>query len=699
MPRIELHSALPWVPALVAFAGLLLLLVLYRLRMRSLPNAYRIGILTLRGVLLALTFLLLLDPQMVWTHYIQVPPRVGIFVDNSLSMAHHPSASASTVFSQVTSVVDWARGNNYEPVIMTFGERVSPRSDLRFTYAPDDRLTNFSPLAEIWQQDDLEAGFLFSDGVATAGRDPGALLRASRLPIYAVGVGDTSSGPDLSIVDLRYPLSLLDQEQGTVRLMVRATDAAQRRSRLLIFQADQLIHSQAFRITSRDFVQDFEAPVVGRMDAPQFRVELTVLSEEANINNNRREFLIDVLPGRRQVTLLTGSPSPNTALLSQVLGRTRHARVQRLFFLRGSWHGDEAGFWSTPQHLVVLENFPTTGLPEGHVDRLLAKLQRDRTPVLVVEGPDNVNREFVRLTRALGLRVELGSDSLGTPRSLRPVPSPALGSLRSGAMGRAGSSLPPAPLVHRLDPGVNPAMAPLLVDDDENLVISYGHVGMAKVSMTLLPGMAAADLKLNRVGSGHYFGEIINALVEWLLEPAGFSPYVIQPDRRQYHLGEKVMLRGIMRDRAGVKVLQPLLTLAVEAPGGTSPVTLNYDFEAGEYHGEFWPGEAGTYRLGDYDPEGSESRTFWGTFHVQAGRVELEQLRQNRYGLERLARATGGSYINLHEMEPFLAQLAYDAKTVERADHFSLWQFRYLWLVLVLLLAAEWTARRASGLI
>lgn len=699
MPQIELHSALPWVPAFVAFAGLLLLLVLYRIRMRPLPNAYRVGILTLRGVLFALTFLLLLDPRLVWTHHIQVPPRVGIFVDNSLSMDHHPTASASTVFSQVTAVVDWARRNHYEPVIMTFGERVSRLPNLRFTYAPNDRLTNFGPLAEIWPQEDLQAGFLFSDGVATTGRDPGAILQSSRMPIYAVGVGDTTSGPDLSIVDLRYPLSLLDQEQGTLRLTVRATDAVQRRSRLLIFQADQLIHSQAFRITSRDFVQEFEVSVVGRMDAPQFRVEITVLPEEANIDNNRREFLIDVLPGRRQLTLLTGSPSPNTALVSRVLERTRHARVQRLFYLRGSWHGDEAGFWSTPQHLVVLENFPTTGLPEGHVERLLAKLKRDRTPVLVVEGPNNVNRDFVRLTRALGLRVELAGDSLGASRSLHPLPSPTLSSLRSAALGRAGTSLPPAPLLHRLDPGVNPAMVPLLVDDEQNLVISYGQVGTAKVSLTLLPGMAAADLKLNRVGSADYFGAILQALVEWLLEPVGFSPYVIQPDRRQYHLGEKVMLRGIMRDRAGVKVLQPLLILAVEAPGGASPVTLNYDFDSGEYHGEFWPAEAGTYRLGDYDPEGSVGRTAWGAFHVQAGRVELEQLRQNRYGLERLANSTGGRYINLREVEPFLAQLAYDSKTVERADHFSLWQFRYLWLVMVLLLAAEWTTRRASGLI
>ena len=679
--------------------GAVVLLVLYRFWMRSLPRTFRGIILTLRGLLLLLVFLLLLDLQLAWTRNIQVPPRIGVFLDNSLSMANHPSASPSTVFSQVTTVVNWANKMNYEPVIMTFGEKIARRPNLRFTYLPDDRLTNFTLLSDVWLKGDLEAGFLFSDGVATSGRDPGAIEGAPDMPIHTVGIGDTSSGLDLSIAELRYPLSMLEQESGTIQVTVRGSHAAQKRSRLYIFQEDQLIHSEPFQIRSREFLQKFDAPVVGRLDAPGFRVELMVLSEEANIENNRREFQIDILPGQRQITLITGALSPNTAEIVKILGRTRHANVDRLTFLRGRWQGDEQKFWSTSQHLVVLDNYPTTELPEGHLDRLLSKMQRNRTPVLILEGPDNYNRDFVRLGRSLGMRIGVAAESRGVLQRLNPRVQPAFGGSRAAALGHLGSEFPPAPLVHRLESSANRSMAPLLVDEEQNLVIGFGEPRGTKVTVLLLPSLAATHLKLHRAGMGEYLGGILQWLVEWVLEPVGFSPYVVQPDRRQYHLGEKVILRGIMRDRAGVKVLQPLLTMDIQGPGDRSTVSLNYDFDFGEYSGEFWPGEPGAYHLMDYDPDGSGEMGARTTFFVQAGRVELESLRQNRYGLERLAQSTGGQYRELQEIEPLLANLVYAAQSVRQSDHYSIWQLKYLWVAMVLLLGLEWILRRVAGLI
>ena len=187
--------------------------------------------------------------------------------------------------------------------------------------------------------------------------------------------------------------------------------------------------------------------------------------------------------------------------------------------------------------------------------------------------------------------------------------------------------------------------------------------------------------------------------MEWCLEPEGFSQYVIQPDRRQYHLGEKVLLRGIVRDRAGIKTPQPYLTLVIDGPGGARAVALNYDFEDGVYKGEFWPGEAGTYRLLEEQQEGAAAASVRSSFHVQAGRVELETLIQNRYGLERLAQATGGRYVTLQAVEGTLAELHYSAQAMTRADHYSIWQLRFLWVIPVLLLGLEWIFRRVAGLI
>ncbi|MFB0517195.1 MAG: hypothetical protein ACETWG_11415 [Candidatus Neomarinimicrobiota bacterium] len=699
MPKVELQSGLPWGLVLVAFLGLVVFLLVYGIWLRPLPRSYRGGILAVRALLLGAVVLLLFDPRIEWSRKVLVAPRIGIFLDNSLSMANHPNTAASTVYSQVVSVVEWADEHNYQPLIMTFGERLTPKSNLRFEYLPDERLTDFGPMAEVWQAGDLQAGFLFSDGVATAGLDLSAIGDIYGVPIFAVGIGDTTSGLDLSILDVRYPLSLLEQEQGRVQVTVKASNAANKRSRLFVFHEDQLIHSEQIRISSQDYIQTFSAPVVGRLDAPHFRVELMVLPEELTIENNRREFQVDVLPGRRQITILTGALSPNTAFIRQVVSQTQHAVVDHLIFLRGNWQGQESKFWSTPQDLVILDNYPTTSLLGEQMDRLLAKLRRDRTPILVVEGPDNSNREFVRLMRSLGLQVEEDRDGSGRLHRFQTVAQPALDGLREALPDQYGIDFPPSTLIHILNPQTNRAMTAVLVDEQGRHVISFGIAGGSKKGILLLPALASTHLKLNRTGWKNYLLDVLNALVEWQLEPEGFSPYVIQPDRRQYHLGEKVLLRGIMRDRAGIKMLKPILTAEVQGSESTSLVSLAYDFDAGEYVGEFWPGESGPYRVRVTEEEESDAEGSGIAFQVQAGRVELESLIQNRYGLQRLARTTGGRYTELPGVQQLLSGLAYSARTVAREYNFSLWQFPHLVVVLVLLLGLEWAIRRRAGLI
>lgn len=172
---IDIQSVLPWGWGLTAFLAAIASLGLYGLWIRALPRVYRGWILTLRALFLMAVLLLLLDPRIKWSRNIIVPPRIGIFLDNSLSMANHPTASSTTVYSQVANLVVWAEDHNYEPVIMTFGEKLISRTALDFDYQPDERLTDFNLLEDPWQTSDLQAGFMFSDGVATSGMDPSAI--------------------------------------------------------------------------------------------------------------------------------------------------------------------------------------------------------------------------------------------------------------------------------------------------------------------------------------------------------------------------------------------------------------------------------------------------------------------------------------------------------------------------------------------
>jgi hypothetical protein len=696
----ELHAslALGWI--VVGLLVIVFIIALYRVRLKALPSLYRYLILVFRSAFLIMTLLLFVNPEVTWMRRVSVPPRIGILLDNSLSMANHPTAAASTIFSRVKNVIGWAEEYQYQPEVLTFGERLKRQIDKQFDYLPDERITEFDPLLEYWENSNLQAIFLFSDGVATSGVDPGALTGGSRTPIYAVGVGDTARNVDLSILDVHYPLTMLEQERNNLTVRIRAVNATGRRSRLFIFNEDQLIHSEMISFRSRESIQSFNISIVGRLEAVHFRVELMVLPEEINIENNRRELEIDVLPGRRQVALLTGGLSPNTSHINRGIREVRHAVVEHLVFIKGRWQGDEAKFWETPIDLIVLDNYPTTFLPEGHLDRLIAKIHRDKSAVLLVEGPDNNNRDFIRLGRVLGLPLKVTENVNALPSQLTPVGElPGL-SIQQGIYAEHSHAVFPAVnLVHAVDVRPNLSLSKVLMDNELRPVVAYGIAGESKRAFFLLPDLATTHMMLSRTDWQNYLQDILIALLEWELEPEGFSPYILQPDKRQYHLGEKVLLRGILRDRAGIKMLQPVLSVEIDGPGSSKLVTLSYNFDSGEYEGEFWPGDPGAYRMGMYQdgntiPPAKETR-----FQVLTGRIELESITQDRYSLERLSQTSGGSYTDLNGVDDLLTSLSYQSELVTKEHHFSLWQVWYLWVALVLVLGLEWSLRRIMGLI
>lgn len=700
MAGLDLEATLSWGWGVLALLGVLGLILLYNLWLKRLPGRFRWWIVGLRLIFLVFVFILLLDPTVQWARNVLVPPRVGVFLDNSLSMDNHPTASATTVISQVNTVIDWAEERDYELLLATFGEKLT-RYELRnFEYDPSERITDFNVLEEVWQTADLQACFLFSDGVATSGMDPSAIGVPENLPIFTVGVGDTTYGVDLSILDVRYPLSMLAQEQSTVKVLVRGRGAQGHHRRLYLFHEGEIIYDELITFESQEHIQEVEARVVGRLDATHFRADLEVLPQEANIDNNRRDFQIDVLPGKRQITLLSGALSPNTSLVKSTVRQVRQATVDHLYFLRGRWIGDEVKFWRTPQDLVILDNYPTTSLPDGHLDRLLDKLRRENTRILVVEGPGNHNLEFMRTLRTLGLIVVRTGDSLNVVHPLTPHPQPVASSTSAaGPTDRNPADFPPAQLIHVLPRSANRRLTSLLVDESDGIVFGFGELRTGKHAAMLLPALASLHLNSHRTDWRNYLLDMLNDLMEWMLEPQGFSPYVIQPDRHQYHLGERVQLRGLMRDRAGTKMLQPTLSVEVQGPQDTVMAALDYNFGTSEYEGDYWPGEPGFHTFRVLDQSGEYIQPAGAGFQVQAGRVELETLVQNRYGLERLSQTTGGVYVSLEQVDSLLSELAYSTKTTHREYHYSLWQIRHLWIGLVLLLSVEWSIRRFAGLL
>ncbi|MCH8328103.1 MAG: hypothetical protein IID15_06220, partial [Candidatus Marinimicrobia bacterium] len=95
MSRLELESSVSFGGGLLIVLLLGGMLLFYRLRLRALPPLFRLWIFGARTLFFLLVAALIIDPHLTWRRLVEVPPKIGIFLDNSLSMSNHSTSAVS----------------------------------------------------------------------------------------------------------------------------------------------------------------------------------------------------------------------------------------------------------------------------------------------------------------------------------------------------------------------------------------------------------------------------------------------------------------------------------------------------------------------------------------------------------------------------------------------------------------------------
>ena len=133
-------------------------------------------------------------------------------------------------------------------------------------------------------------------------------------------------------------------------------------------------------------------------------------------------------------------------------------------------------------------------------------------------------------------------------------------------------------------------------------------------------------------------------------------------------------------------------------------VPMEWDIEKdGVYRASFIAGEEGVFSLlvdvasaaADASIDSSEKRA---AFVVTPSLREFTNAELDRGLLARVAAASGGSYFNLADTQNLAAAIEFTPNAYSREVQIDLWDQPWLLALLILLLCADWIARRMRGL-
>ncbi len=732
---------LPVVGLVLAAATAVIVIALLYARVRTLTPRDRFILAALRTLAVFVVLGCLLRPGLVIASAVPQRNVFAVLMDDSRSMrirdVHDSTRLAVTqrAFDDTSSLTR-RLSERFALRRFRFGAEASPLASVRDLTGRGTR----SDLAQALDgvREDLNglplAGVvLVSDGADNGGTrfdDALLALRARRIPVYTVGVGLERFDRDLAVEHVQAPRRALAGANILVEADVRVRGVG-RDVAVVVVEADgRVVATDSLTAPTRGDLQHVQLRVPPlSAGVHRLAVRARPLVNETVTENNEWHTSIDVRAGPDRVLYLEGEPRPEFAFLRRAVAGD--SAVQVVGLMRSAEH--KFLRLGVRDSLELLGGFPTTreelfayrAIILGSIEasfftadqlRMIADFVSTRGGGLLVLGGRASLSEGgfadTPLADVLPLALTRGEPNLEGPATslrLRPTRAgEALAALQLRASAAASKarwdSLPPLTSVNRA--GVLRAGATVLLAGQieggraDVPVLSWQRYGRGMSAV-----FAVQDSWLWKMDAGIAVDDVTHQtfwrqMVRWLVDDAP-APFEVEASPAHVAPGEPVMLRAHVADARFNDINDANVSAVVTTPtGATMTVPLEWSLrEDGSYSGRFAAADSGHYAIAATSTRGKDStRTASATLLVDDRGADVSQAEQRPAVLRRIADETGGRFYTMSDV----AKLADDAMFTESGvtvrEAKDLWDMPIVFIVLALLLGAEWGYRRWRGL-
>jgi len=190
-------------------------------------------------------------------------------------------------------------------------------------------------------------------------------------------------------------------------------------------------------------------------------------------------------------------------------------------------------------------------------------------------------------------------------------------------------------------------------------------------------------------------------LLRWLVDGVP-DAIQVQADQEQVEPGESVRLVASIRDSTYLELNDADVTARITSPSGASyelPVEWSVETD-GEYSVDFRPGEMGDYAIELLaERQGVGLGSDHAVLHAAPSDDEYFGAGRRTDLLRRIADETGGQFYTPDDVSTLPEDITVTGAGVTLVEENDLWDMPALFLLMLLLMGAEWGYRRIRGLI
>jgi len=726
--NLSFHASLV-VVLLSVVAAVALSVYMYRHTVPVVSRSQRYALISLRSLAFTLALLAVFEPLLTLSSSREERPAVALLIDNSLSMTHRDNAGSRD--SIVRSLL-W--GNAFNALqsqtalqLYKFSYAAAPlhRDSLRM----EGSSTNISSALQTVIKETpavLQSIILVSDGNYNAGSNPLYVAEQSRIPIYTVGVGDSSEQRDISLSRiLANSIGYVDASL-PIDATIKSTGVASSRVTVSLMEDGKKIDEKIVTLpSSEDGVS--ETPVqfsyTPKSDGvKKLTLRVSALEGEINTKNNSRSTLIKILKSKINIVVVAGSPSPDVATVMQSLNSDKNIAAQLFLQLPSGELKPRTDGITLSQTLlladcVILIGYPTQATPAQTLQTIVHAVQTRPVSLFFIASRtlDLLKVRDLETVLPFTVAVSRTEEHLVIPYVAPQYKYHTLVNIDAERFPlfswekfppiyssfQSYSAKPEAQILMRIKiQGVelqNPLLVIRTLSTQQTVGKSLALLGYGIQRWKLLAG--ASD------ETRGVFDVWFSSVVRWLATRERDARLKVEPANDLFSQGEPIEFTG----QAYNENLQPLenaeVQIRVSSLSGEQVTTFALrSLGFGRYEGATAPLNEGEYLYRAVSLlNGDTLASVSGRFSVGEQSLEFAETKLHKPLLQQIASKSGGRYVDATQFDS-LAQTLLSRPEMQpqqriHTSEYELWNRPMYLSFIVLFFAAEWFLRKRWGML
>lgn len=674
---------------LCVLAGLAYAFILYQTKHHWSQRTNRI-LFVVRTVVISLIAFLLLGPILKLTVNEIEKPSLVFLIDDSQSVREvTDSVQREQMLQQVGRLANELRDKDFDVQLKGIS---GAEENFTFRHTSSDLSGAIRNVLTESEGRNLSGIVLLSDGIYNAGTSP--LYSPLRIPVFTVGIGDTTQRIDASIRNIAFNKIAYQGNRFPVRVEVLAKSLPDQLIQVSLSRKGKEVATQTQNSANKsilyfDFQAEAEEKGIQRLD-----VSVKPVGNETNTRNNYVGIFVEVVEGKKKILLVAPAPHPDVKALRAVA--EKNTNYEFIIHITGVMEASPQALQPTAVDLAIFQQpFDDTGKTIG----LYNTMKRAGIPVFLLLG----GRTNFRQLPANG--VPLSFEVLGQTDEVLPVMNDQF---RNFVFNQNVST------IFAKYPPVNvpfgklnyPPQAQVLlwqrigsVTTNRPLLLSWEDAGQ-KIAVLVGEGIWRWRLdEYDAQGNTQSFDEVFGKLIQYLSTRDDKRKFRSFPIQNEFTDAESVIFESQVFNDLFDPVYGNKVTIEIR-DDNNQPKAFDYVLSPGNQRYRLGAMKEGVYRFRASTDINGKREEVRGEFLVRQQSLEIQTLTADFNLLRRLSEETGGRFYSFNASSQLVDHLArYEAKSIIRSDDSfnSIINLKWMFFIILALLTAEWFTRKFLG--